>query len=252
MSLFKNAAKLPAKQTAKAKNEKVEIALSGIQQLAEVKAMMDGLAAMAKTLETGIKDAGFEKFLEMETTVRPESFKGIDGQATASVEMRKRGTNSALNDDEVKVLKELNLEPFEQVVQTEMYGINPVFAADEKLMEKVSKALEKIVPEGFIVLQEGVKKNVVDEKLLDAAFALPHGSDERKTALAICTTMALKPRLNEDYDMTKLGANVAALMGAVDETVTELEAEGARLVSKTDEVPTAKPARKTRKATAAA
>ena len=241
MDLFAKATKIAPKATGKAKTDKKEIAIAGIQSLAEIKAMMTSLEAAAKTIETEIKTAGFAEFLAMETTVRPESFKGTDGLATASVEMRKRGTNSALNGDECNVLEQLGLKPFKQVITTEMFGINPVFAADKTLMGKVSKALEKIVPEGFIVLQEEASKMVVDDTLLDAAFKLVD-EDKRKVALEIVTTMALKPKLDAEYDMSKLFDNVKAYLEPVGEEVVEapvakvdpvvaLEAEGAALVA---------------------
>jgi len=219
MSLFKKAAVVPAKTPA-AKKTKQEVSLSGIQQLSEIKAMMASLAAVAATLEGEIKENGFAEFLKMSGSVRPESFKGVDGFATCSVEMRKRGTNSALNLDEVELLEKMGLLPFKQVVTTEMFGINPKYAGDDALMEKVSAALESIVPEDFIVLQEGVSKFVVDDTLCDAAFQMKN-ADDRAIAVRMVTTMALKPKLNADYPMENLQANVCAYLAPEDEEITE-------------------------------
>lgn len=242
MSLFDKATKIAPKSTGKAKTDKKEIAIAGIQALAEIKAMMASLEAASKTIETEIKAAGFQEFLDMDTVVRPESFKGIDGLASASVEMRKRGTNSSLNEDECNVLEQLGLTPFKQIVTTEMFGINPIFAVDTTLMGKVSKALEKIVPEGFIVLQEESSKMVVNDELLDAAFKLKDG-DKRKVALEIVTTMALKPKLNAEYDMKGLFNAIKLYLEPESEEIVEapvvkidpvvvLEAEGAALITK--------------------
>lgn len=220
MSIFAKAKTVAAKPTAAAKVKKAEIEISGIQKLAEMKAMIASLEAASKTLEGEIKEAGFGEFLNMAGSVRPESFKGVDGQASCSVEMRKRGTNSALNDAEVALLEKMGLKPFTQVITTEMFGINPIYAANDKLMEKVSKALEKIVPEDFIVLQEGVSKKVVDDALCDAAFKMPAGAD-RASAVRVVTTMALKPKLDAGYDMSNLSSNVSSYMSAESEEVTE-------------------------------
>lgn len=220
MSLFAKAKAVTAKPTAAAKKTKQEIQMSGIQQLAEMHAMMASLKAASDTLAADLKEAGFAEFLNMSGSVRPESFKGVDGFATCSVEMRKRGTNSALNEDEVAVLEKLGLKPFTQVVTTEMYGINPEYAGNEALMNKVSKALEKIVPEDFFVLQEGVSKQVVDDALCDAAFKLPAGED-RTAAVRIATTMALKPKLNADYPMGGLASTVAGYLSSESEEISE-------------------------------
>lgn len=212
-TLFSRAKTIQTTKTATTKKAKQEIAIAGIQSLAEVKAMMQSLEALALTLEGEIKEAGFSEFLDMETQVRPESFKGIDGEATCSVEMRKRGTNSALNEDEITVLTNHGLKPFKQIITTEMFCINPAYAGNETLMNKVSKAIEKIVPEDFIMLQEERSKMVVDDSLLDSAFKLE--GDARIEALRLCTTMALKPKLNAEYKMELLQKNVAKLFETV-------------------------------------
>lgn len=237
MNMFAKASKVAAKPTAAAKKTKQEILIPGIQKLAEMHALQASLKAAMDTLAGEIKEQGFGEFLTMEGSIRPESFKGIDGQASCSVEMRKRGTNSALNEDEVAELEKLGLQPFTQVVTTEMYGINPLFAGDEELMNKVSKALEKIVPEGFIILQEGVSKKVVDDAMCDAAFKMPAGTPEREAAVRMCTTMALKPKLNADYDMKNLTAAVCAYLAPENEEVAEasndaLTAEAVALLPK--------------------
>lgn len=232
MSLFAKAKTIEVKPAGKAKATKVEIAMAGVQNLAELDAMIKNLTAVHKTLAGKIKDAGFEEFLKMETKVHPESFKAIDGMASATVIMGKRATTSPLNADELEVLEKLNLTPAKEVVTTEMYGINPVYMADTALMEKVSKAIEKFVPEGFIVHQPEVSKMVVDEALLASAYLIEDADDRRK-ALDMLTTMALKPKLNEDYDHAKLMENVMAFINPKEEEPTAaLEAEGVEIIVK--------------------
>lgn len=216
-NLFAKAKAVTAKPAA-AKKTKQEIALSGIEQLAELDALMKSLDAAKKTLEGEVKAAGFGEFLNMETNIRPESFKGIDGLGSASVEMRKRSTMSALNEDELATLKRNGIEAFKQVTTTEMFGINPAYAANGALMDKVSKALEKIVPEDFFVLQEETFKMVVTDEMLDTAFKLKQG---RSDCLAIMTTMALKPKLSADYDMSKLMDKVAGYLAADTTEISE-------------------------------
>lgn len=252
MSLFAKAKTLETKAVKPKGSNKTEIAMAGVQSLAEVQAMMKSLAAIAKTMETDIKEAGFGHFLEMDTKVRPESFKAIDGDATSSVQMRKRGANSPLNEDQVEVLQKIGLTPKKDVVQIELFGINPVYAKDVKMMDKVSKALEKIVPEDFFVHQQEVSKEVVDDALLDAAFALKHGSNDRKIALQLCTTMALAPRLNEDYDMSKLAENVTKLLAVDEEQIVEMEAAGAAIIKSETPAATEAPVKRARKAKVAA
>ena len=91
----------------------------------------------------------------------------------------------------------------------ELFAINPAYAEDTKLMERVEKALEKVVglPSDFIVLQAGVKKLVVTDEMADAAY-----KSRNKVAVDICTTMALKPKLEAEYPMEKLFDNVKEIV----------------------------------------
>ena len=207
--MFAKAKQLDKPVTAAKKSAKKELPVAQIQKVAEIKALMQTLAATLETLETEVKNEGFEMFLEMDTVGRPESFRGTDGMASASVEMRKRGTNSALNEDECKTLRELGIEPFEQVVTRELYGINPIYAEDADLMGRVEKALENVkgLPSDFIVLQAGVTKFVVTDEMADAAY-----KSRNAVAVKICTTMALKPKLEAEYPMEKLFDNVKEIV----------------------------------------
>lgn len=207
--LFAKAKSLDKPVTAKAKPEKKELAIAKLQQVAEIKALMQTLAGTLETIETEVKTAGFEAFLAMDCVGRPESFRGVDGLASASVEMRKRGTNSALNEDECKLLREHGIEPFEQTVTRQLFAINPAYAENADLMTRVEKALSKVagLPEDFIVQQDGVSKFVVTDEMLDLAF-----KKRDRNVLQVTTTMALKPKLSDEYPMASLFDNVKAIV----------------------------------------
>lgn len=209
MGMFAKAKTLEVPKAPKAKSEKIEIQMSELQDLCEIRALMTSLDAAAKSIEANIKAAGFKEFVKIAaaTGIKPENFRGVDRSAHASVELRKRGTNSALNEDEIAVLKKLNITPFEQVITQGLFAINPMYATDSTLLSKVEKALAKIVPVDFIVEQPEVKKSVVTDEMLAEGFKLRHPA-----AIEIMTTMALKPALNEDYDMNQLFANVQAIL----------------------------------------
>jgi hypothetical protein len=218
--MFSTAKPISSKPTAKAKQEKQEHTLAGISDIAKLDALIKAATAMKASIETGVKEAGFAIFVESAGGVRPTSFRGVDGDASASVEMRKRGTNSALNDDEANVLREAGYEPFKQIVTNGLFAINPKYAEDGKLLGRVEKALTKIVPDDFIVRQEEVSKLVVSDAILDEAFR----KDADAAVLQIMTTMALKPKLNAEYDMASLIDDVSAIMKAKPLTVEVLDA----------------------------
>ena len=211
-NLFAKAGTIAAPKAAKAKAVKTEVQMAGLQQYAELKALQGAIAAVIGTLENELKGTAFDMFIETaeETHKAPESFNGVEGIASVSVQMRKRGTNSPLNADELAVLEAAGLTAFEETSVQELYAINPVYAADNKLLAKVSKALEKIVPEDFIMRQEKKAKMVVSADTMEAAFKMATIDPD---VIKVVTTMALKPKL-ETVDIDSILADVKDLLGS--------------------------------------
>ena len=201
-------AKVIDKPVAAKKKAKEELEIPGIEQLAKLDALIKAATSMKATLEAEVKEAGLEHFLSLIGGTRATSVLGVDGVATCSVEFRKRATTSALTDDEVASLRLWKIEPELRQIQQKLFAINPVYAEDMKLLEKVEKALKSIVPEDFIVMQAGISKPVVSDEMFDAAYR----NKSAKTAVQIMTVMALKPKLTADYDMDKLIADATAIM----------------------------------------
>lgn len=194
MSMFKKAAALPEKPKAK-KGSKVEVAVAGLHQLAMVHALFTALETVKTTLETSVKDLGFAYFqTQMHLTgTKPDSFRGIEGDAQASIELRKRGTNMPLNPAQVEQLRAAGFEPAEVEVVPELFGINPAHAGNEELLEKVSAALAGIVPEDFIIRQPKQVKYVVSDELLAKVCAAKAAPEVVRT----CTVLAVKPTLKQ-------------------------------------------------------
>lgn len=219
--MFSTAKSLDTKKTAAVKKTKDEHEISGICDLALLDALIKSATAMKESIETEVKTRGFEIFMESKGGTRPSSFVGVDGAATASVEMRKRGTNSKLTDDEAEVLRAQGIEPFKQIVTQELFAINPSYAADSKLLSKVEKALDKLdLPKDFIVKQEEVSKLVVSDEMLDTAFK---DGTVSNAVLSIMTTMALKPKLGAQYDMSNLITDALNIMQPKKKSVVKLQ-----------------------------
>ena len=155
---------------------------------------------------------------------KPESFTGKDGAASASVELRKRGTNSPLKEEEHALLLANGFAPTKQVVTQQLFAINPAYAGDAKLLEKVSGALGKIkdLPADFIVQQDEVSKMVVSEENVAEIFAARPklNKDTFESLVRIVTTQALKPKL-EETDFTVIMGEIAKLLTATESEVEE-------------------------------
>src|SRR5271167_4155722 len=163
--MFKKATTEVKTEPKKKGKEKIQLQVSGLQQLTLLDALIKQASAMQATLKSEINAVGFEKFVSLSgQPERPSSFEGVDGYATASVEVRKRSSGSVLTDDEVKVLTDAGIESQTKVIQPHLFAINPKYATDESLLAKVEKALSKIVPEDFISQQLEVSRKVVSDE----------------------------------------------------------------------------------------
>lgn len=182
------------------KVEKPTIKITGLEELAAIDAVMKSLKALRETVEVDVKRAQREHFITegMKIGRRPENFKASEGIATASCELRARGSNSPLSDDEQAALKPYGIptETVESVKET--YIINPAYFNDGDLLQRIGAAIGKVkgVPEDFIQKQEAVSKVIVSEGALDKLFAIK----EKAVITALFNTvggLAIKPTVGD-------------------------------------------------------
>jgi hypothetical protein len=214
MGMFDNAPVVAAPTKASAK-EKPSIILAGLRDYAELDAAIKALEAAKATIKTKVETAAMKQFVKVgtETGVCPDSFKGVEGDASASVELRKRSTASALSDDERKALEAAGITVHKAIAQQFHFGINTKYTNDKALLEKVEKALESIVPADFIDKHAEVSKFVVDETALNGVFAKAKADStvDYSTMIRSVTTFALKPKL-EKTDIAAVMKNVTNLV----------------------------------------
>jgi len=193
--MFANAKTLAATPTAKAKSKKEEIELSGLEDYALIDALIKNLEALKSGIEDQVKSDAKELFLIAadKSNKKPANFRGVDGSAEASVELRKRSTRSTLTEEEIAEL-ELAGIPIEKIEDvTETFVINPAYVNNSALLGKIETAMKKVkgLPEDFIMKQEGQVRFVVSDETVDAVFTR---NLARKFLDKVCL-VALKPKL---------------------------------------------------------
>jgi hypothetical protein len=173
MSFFSAKFVVTATPKGKTKSKKKEVTIDGLEQLAEIDAMIKNLSALREDLDRTVKDKAREIFIDLGQTTRPENFRGVDGDAEASIEFRKRSTRSVLTPAEVEAFEKLNI-PVETIQDvSETYIINPAYAGDSALLEKIDNALKKVknLPEDFILKQGGTSRKVVGDDTVTEVFS---------------------------------------------------------------------------------
>ena len=200
-NMFSNAKAKTAPKAKKPGKSKPEVAIEDLETLASIDAVMKGIEALRKTVESSVKDQMHDHFVAagMDRGSKPDSFRGVEGNASASCEIRKRSTRSVLSAADVDLLTKNGIE-FEVIEDvTETFVINPDYAGDSELLGKISEALGGIdgLPEDFIQHQAGVSRNVASNKTVDQVFAQ---KDEQavRDLMKVVTTLAVKPKLETD------------------------------------------------------
>ncbi len=213
MNLFDAAKKEAPKAAPKSKGkEKVEKQINGLSDFAQIQVVVSALEAMGAGIESGIKDQMHTFFVVQGEGAgkKPDSFRGIDGDASASCELRKRSSRSVLTDEDVALLN-ANKIPFDVVEdQKEAFLINPEYASNQALLALVSEALSKVpgLPADFIQHQARVTRNVASDASLEAIF-------KNKCAdalLPVVATLALKPT-TENTDIGDALKTIEKLVG---------------------------------------
>jgi hypothetical protein len=147
--------------------------IPGLRAVAALSEASDILAAIAALKTAPVKAAGLDYFISegRRTGEVPANFQGIEGEASASIQLRAKGTNEALAPEAVQLLNEAGVPVARFVALPRTYIVNPELAGDEKLVAKAGKALAAAgLPIGFIQLQEEISWDVVDKDALRAIF----------------------------------------------------------------------------------
>lgn len=171
---------------------KPQIDVKDLHMYAALKAAEKAIGTMVETLQEDVNGIALEAFI---ASGRSDSIQGIDGDTTASLQLRKRTSRSVLSEQEVLVLDELNISS-EKSADSRFY-INNKYAEDGKLLEKVAAALEGIVPEDFI--GHTGERFVTTADSVREAFA---NCDETnlRDVLKIVTTQAARTKFGGSHD----------------------------------------------------
>lgn len=186
-NLFEAAAeKVGSETTAKRGSGKTkpEIDVNGLRHYAALKNAQKQIEAALETLKADVNGAAIDYFLNAQ---RKDSIQGVEGDTTASLQLRKRTSRSVLSDQEYSVLSDLGIDT--DLAADARFYINNDYAEDSDLLGKVSAALEGVVPADF--LKATSPKYVVSGNAVDQALQI---EDEtmRETVVEMVTTQAAR------------------------------------------------------------
>jgi hypothetical protein len=209
-SMFDTAKTLGETKTTK-KSTKQDIGVEGLKEYASICAIEKVLKTFKEVSRVAIDESMTKHFVDVaiDTKKRPDNFKGVDGNASASCELRQRSSASGLNDMEQETLRRHGIKTKVVEDKVETFVINPAYVADQKLLMKISTILakDKSIPDDLFLKQESNKKVVVDEDGFAEVFS--KSREALNELLPVVATLAVKPKLDgvdavrEAFDVVK-------------------------------------------------
>ena len=209
-NLFEQAS--PASKLAAKSKKNFPVPVDGLEMVASLKVVQEAVSALSEVYEGEVKVYMQETFVAQGAALhkRPPNFHGEEGEADASLQLRKRSTVSKLNEDEVTALTEHGV-PVQTVADS--FQINPKYVEDEALMKKINKALIKIegIPDDFFEAVPG--KAVVTEESVEAVF------QKSRTVIAallpMVTTLGVRAKLktNTEESIRRAFGRVSEALG---------------------------------------
>jgi hypothetical protein len=206
LNMFETAAKVPAKAPSN-KRPDVEVGIVGLEDYAQVCVIEKSIKSIKETLRVDIDDQVLDWFTDqgMKVGRHPDNFKGVEGLAKGSCEVRKRSSASGLDEVEQALLSRHNIPT--QVVsdRPDTFIINPAYAdlskeENKKLLEAVSAALAKVkgLPEDFLLKQEATTKVVTTDASLNEVYKASDDAAVVKRLLSVVGVAAVKPSVRSE------------------------------------------------------
>ena len=131
---------------------------------------------------------------------RPRNFKGIEGAATATHQLRKRGSGTPLSEQAESVLTEAGLPLGRKVIQPQTYRVKPEYATDARKVTIAGEALGASgLPDDFIERQAEVSFAIVTDETIEAIFAnYAHDREALLKFLHLTTDVIVVPNWEGD------------------------------------------------------
>jgi hypothetical protein len=188
-NLFTTAKTIAVSPKKAAKMGPQPVSLEGVEEYAQLKALMNAIEGLVKTAEAKVKDQIKDVALAYGKSEhkRIENFKAIEGSATVDCQVKKKGASALSEEAETECRKhQIDLEE----VKEEQFFFNPDVLANPKFRDAISAAISTVpgLPSDVILRQaptykvsnEGIDKlfklkPTVQAELFDAAVTLAVG-----------------------------------------------------------------------------
>lgn len=176
--------KTPTKTVGKGKATKPQFDIDSLREYAALKNAAKQIDTVLETLKEEVNDQALDIFLNSQNKA---SFQGVDGDTTASLQLRKASSRSTLSEASQELLAANDVD----TVKTEdsRFYIDRKYSDNAELLEKVAAALEGVVPEDFF--GHTGDKYIVGPNALEQALKI-EDEDARRSVTKVVGTQATR------------------------------------------------------------
>ena len=194
---------------AKAKREPNRQTVEGLQHYAAFVAIEKGIAALKDADAAAIKGELEQQFIEAGCDLgrTPENFHGIEGMATASLQLRRKTIKSPLDAMQVRAMAAHKV-PVKRIAAT--FQIAEKYMDDMAILDKLNKALAKAGLPTDLFEQNNEERHVVTDETIDAIFK--RGTKVAQKLIPMAAIVTVSTQWNGSFAQ------------ALDETYNELDA----------------------------
>lgn len=175
-------AKQPTKK-APGKNAKPQFDVESLREYAALKNAQKQIDAALETLKEEVNDQALEIFLNKQNK---DSFQGVEGDTTASLQLRKRTSRSSLSEAEQELLDAHGVDT--KKTEDSRFYIDRRYSDNAELLGEVATALEGIVPDDFF--GHTGDKYVVGDDALSQALSIADENTRRDVIKVVGTQAA--------------------------------------------------------------
>lgn len=205
-SKFANVPKVVASTSPEAKKDTApRVPIAQMEALAALEFEIAALTAFRDTIKADIKAVSFVHWIDEGSVLgrAPLNFKGTENGAEGSCELRIKPSNRVLPEEVVTLMNNAGLPVAKQVLVEKTIRVNPIHSGNEKLMNRVWDAVQRIkdLPEDFWQQQEESSYPYVGKGAIDTLFRLVKDEDLCREDAEVLLPLITEP----SFGKTKLG-----------------------------------------------
>lgn len=225
-SKFANIEKVGTASTPKSKKDDApRVPMAQVESLAALEFEIAALTTLRDSIKAEIKQTAYVHWIDggCEIGRKPANFKATENGAEASCELRIKPSNRKLEEQVVTLMENSGLPVAKCVLVEKTIRVNPIYSEDDKLMNRVWDAVQKIkgLPDNFWQLQDESSYPYVAPNAIDKLFELVKTEELCRDDAEMLLPLITEP----SFGKTKLGTSVKSHVRKIIETlIAEAEA----------------------------